>query len=49
MANLTGGMMGGLFSSSRAYRCPSGHVTIRATVFGRLRGWLVGTRRRDRR
>jgi hypothetical protein len=46
MANLTGGMMSGLFSQSRAYRCPAGHVTTRRTVVGRLKAFLAGPRTR---
>jgi hypothetical protein len=49
MANLTGGMMGGLFRGSRDYRCPAGHVTTRSTVIGRVRAWLTGTARRNRK
>jgi hypothetical protein len=49
MANLTGGMMGGLFSNSRDYRCPTGHVTTRSTAFGRLRGWLKANARQERK
>ena len=43
MANLTGGMMTGLFPHPRVYKCPSGHVTtIRdgvAHIKALLEGW----------
>jgi hypothetical protein len=44
MANLTGGMMAGLFRNRRSYQCPAGHVTNRASVLTRFREWLRGTR-----
>ena len=31
MANLTGGMLAGLFARPRTYRCPAGHVTTKST------------------
>ena len=44
MANLTGGMLGGLFSNSRTYKCPSGHVTTRRSAFSRLQSLLARKR-----
>ena len=42
MANLTGGMMGGLFPHPREYRCPVGHVTTIRSEFKRLKASLEG-------
>ena len=42
MANLTGGMMGGLFSHPRDYRCPAGHVTTIRSEFERLKASVEG-------
>ena len=44
IANLTGGMMGGLFANSRVYECSSGHVTTLRTWLARLKASLKGTR-----
>jgi hypothetical protein len=40
MANLTGGMTGGLFPHSRDYKCPNGHVTTLQTVVDELKAAL---------
>jgi hypothetical protein len=37
MANLTGGMMTGLFPHPRAYKCPSGHITTLKDEFADLK------------
>ena len=43
IANLTGGMRGGLFANSRVHNCPSGHVTTLRTSLARLKASLKGT------
>jgi hypothetical protein len=42
MANLTGGMMGGLFDRSQQYRCSSGHVTTIKDELAHLKAVLTG-------
>lgn len=44
IGNLTGGMMGGVFTRSRAYECPSGHTTTFGTALARLNALFRRTR-----
>ena len=42
MANLTGGMMTGLFPHPRVFKCPSGHVTTIRDELAHIKALLEG-------